>query len=80
MHFEINSANWMLDQDGCMYLIECNGIPVLYNAGAIPVLYDAGDAQPQALVMHGLRLYNHFYKENPTGAAVNDHDLIVEAL
>ena len=69
LQFEINSADWMLDQDGRMYLIECNGIPVLYDAG-----------MPQALVTRGLKLYDRLYQENPDTAVVNDHDLIQEAL
>ena len=69
LQFEINSADWMLDQDGRIYLIECNGIPVLYDGG-----------MPQDLCTKGLRLYDKLYKENPETAVVNDHDLIKEAL
>ena len=71
LQFEVNSADWMLDEDGRVYLIECNGIPVLYDAGSNP---------PQALVTKGLNPYDKLYKENPATAVVNDHDLIKEAL
>lgn len=69
LQFEINSADWMLDEDGRVYLIECNGIPVLYDAG-----------MPQALVTKGLNLYDGLYQQNPDAAVVNDHDLIQEAV
>ena len=69
LQFEVNSADWMLDEDGRMYLIECNGIPVLYDAG-----------MPQDLVTKGLQLYDRLYKENPDTAVVNDHDLLQEAI
>jgi hypothetical protein len=69
--FEVNSADWMLDQDGRVYLIECNGIPVLY---------DPTSPQKQTLVTRGLRLYDRLYHEDPDKAVVNDSDLIREAL
>ena len=69
MQFEINSADWMLDEEGRIFLIECNGIPVLY---------DGGGAQP--LCTRGLHLYDRLYKENPEEAVVNDHDLLVDAV
>lgn len=69
LQFEVNSADWMLDEDGRMYLIECNGIPVLYDAG-----------MPQDLVTKGLKLYDRLYKENPETAVVNDHDLLKESI
>ena len=69
LQFEINSADWMLDEDGKMYLIECNGIPVLY---------DPEISQP--LLTKGLNLYDGLYKKNPKGAVVNDHDLLKEAI
>ena len=69
LQFEINSADWMLDESGRIYLIECNGIPVLYDAGT-----------PQALITRGLKSYDKLYKENPETAVVNDHDLIEEGL
>lgn len=59
----------MLDQDGRMYLIECNGIPVLYDG-----------EQSQTLCTRGLKLYDQLYKENPNTAVVNDHDLLKEAV
>jgi len=59
----------MLDEDGRVYLIECNGIPVLYDAG-----------MPQELVTKGLQLYDRSYKQDPKGAVVNDHDLLQEAI
>ena len=59
----------MLDEDGRIFLIECNGIPVLY---------DGGGAQP--LCTRGLHLYDRLYKENPEEAVVNDHDLLVDAV
>jgi hypothetical protein len=71
LQFEVNSADWMLDEDGRVYLIECNGIPVLYDAGSDP---------PQALVTKGLKLYDRLYKEDPEKAVVNDHDLLKEAI
>lgn len=52
LQFEVNSADWMLDKDGKMYLIECNGIPVLYDP-------DIG----QPLITMGLRLYGRLYKK-----------------
>lgn len=70
LQFEINSADWMLAQDGRMYLIECNGIPVLYDGGN----------QEQALLTRGLKLYDRLYKENPDTAVVNDHELLKDAL
>jgi len=69
--FEVNSADWMLDQDGRVYLIECNGIPVLY---------DPTSPKKQALVTKGLRLYDRLYHQDPAAAVVNDSDLIREAL
>lgn len=69
LQFEIMSADWMLDEDGNMYLIECNGTPVLYD----PVI-------SQPLTTRGLKLYDGLYKENPTGAVVNDTDLLKEAI
>jgi len=67
--FEINSADWMLDEEGIMYLIECNGIPVLY---------DPEISQP--LLTRGLKLYDGLYKNDPEGAVVNDHDLLKESI
>jgi hypothetical protein len=69
LQFEIHSADWMLDEDGRMYLIECNGIPVLYDPG-----------QKQPLVTRGLQLYDRLYKENPDAAVVNDHELMKDAV
>jgi len=69
VQFEIHSADWMLDEDGRMYLIECNGIPVLYDPG-----------QNQPLVTRGLQLYDRLYKEDPTSAVVNDHALMKDAV
>jgi len=69
LQFEINSADWMLDEDGRLYLIEINGIPVLYDAG-----------MSQQLCTKGLELYDRLYKENPETAVVNDHDLLQEAI
>mmetsp|Transcript_5028 Transcript_5028/g.10634 ORF Transcript_5028/g.10634 Transcript_5028/m.10634 type:complete len:155 (-) Transcript_5028:125-589(-) len=67
--FEINSADWMLDEDGRVYLIEINGIPVLYDP-----------EMSQELCTKGLNLYDRLYKENPETAVVNDHDLLKESL
>ena len=75
LQFEINSADWMLDEDGRMYLIECNGIPVLYD----PLAGDVA-GKPQDLVTKGLKLYDRLYKEDPETAVVNDHDLLKEAI
>uniref|UniRef100_A0A7S3L5X7 Tubulin--tyrosine ligase-like protein 9 n=1 Tax=Amphora coffeiformis TaxID=265554 RepID=A0A7S3L5X7_9STRA len=69
LQFEIHSADWMLDEDGRMYLIECNGIPVLYDPG-----------QTQPLLTRGLNLYDGLYHDDPETAVVNDHDLIQEAV
>lgn len=69
LQFEINSADWMLDQSGRIYLIECNGIPVLYDGG-----------QEQALCTRGLELYDRLYKEDPKSAVVNDHELLRDAV
>lgn len=69
LQFEVNSADWMLDEDGKLYLIEINGIPVLYDAGL-----------PQDLCTRGLKLYDRLYKESPETAVVNDHDLLKEAI
>jgi len=69
MQFEVNSADWMLDEDGRIYLIEINGIPVLYDAG-----------ESQELCTKGLKLYDRLYNENPESAVVNDHDLLQEAI
>jgi hypothetical protein len=69
LQFEIHSADWMLDEDGRMYLIECNGIPVLYDPG-----------QNQPLLTRGLQLYDRLYKENPDAAVVNDHELMKDAV
>eukprot|EP00546_Thalassionema_frauenfeldii_P021436 CAMPEP_0178905642 /NCGR_PEP_ID=MMETSP0786-20121207/6388_1 /TAXON_ID=186022 /ORGANISM="Thalassionema frauenfeldii, Strain CCMP 1798" /LENGTH=544 /DNA_ID=CAMNT_0020577271 /DNA_START=149 /DNA_END=1783 /DNA_ORIENTATION=+ len=69
LQFEINSADWMLDEDGNMYLIECNGIPVLYA----PEI-------KQPLITRGLNLYDGLYKQNPKDAIVNDTDLLREAV
>ncbi len=69
LQFEIHSADWMLDQDGRVYLIECNGIPVLYDPG-----------QKQPLVTRGLQLYDRLYQEDPVGAIVNDHELMKDAV
>lgn len=69
LQFEIHSADWILDQDGRMYLIECNGIPVLYDPG-----------QKQPLLTRGLRLYDGLYQASPDTAIVDDHDLIQEAV
>ena len=69
--FEVNSADWMLDTDGEVYLIECNGIPVLY---------DPTSPKKQALVTKGLRLYDKLFQQDPETAVVNDTDLIREAL
>ena len=69
LQFEVNSADWMLDEDGKMYLIECNGIPVLY----------APEIQ-QPLITRGLRLYDGLYKKDPKGAVVDDTDLIRDAI
>jgi hypothetical protein len=69
LQFEIHSADWILDEDGRMYLIECNGIPVLYDPG-----------QKQPLVTRGLQLYDRLYREDPEGAVVNDHPLMKDAV
>ena len=69
LQFEINSADWMLDTDGKMYLIECNGIPVLY----VPEIQ-------QPLITRGLKLYDGLYKKNPKEAVVNDTDLVKDAV
>ena len=69
LQFEINSADWMLDEDGNMFLIECNGIPVLY----VPEI-------EQPLLTRGLNLYDGLYKKDPKGAVVNDTDLVEEAI
>jgi hypothetical protein len=69
VQFEIHSADWMLDRDGRMYLIECNGIPVLYDPG-----------QKQPLLTKGLQLYDGLYQEDPKGAVVNDHELMRDAV
>ena len=69
LQFEINSADWMLDQDGRIFLIECNGIPVLYDGG-----------QTQQLCTRGLELYDRLYKEDPKNAVVNDHALLRDAV
>ena len=69
LQFEINSADWMLDEDGRIYLIECNGIPVLYDP-----------KQSQPLCTKGLQLYDSLYKQDPDNAVVNDHDLIKDAV
>lgn len=69
LQFEINSADWMLDEDGNIYLIECNGIPVLY----VPEIQ-------QALITKGLRLYDGLYKDNPKEAVVNDTNLVKDAI
>lgn len=69
LQFEIISADWMLDEDGNMYLIECNGIPVLY----VPEI-------KQPLITRGLNLYDGLYKQDPKGAVVNDTDLVREAI
>ena len=59
----------MLDEDGRIYLIECNGIPVLYDP-----------KQSQPLCTKGLQLYDSLYKQDPDNAVVNDHDLIKDAV
>ena len=59
LDFEIISADWMLDEDGNIFLIELNGIPVLY---------DPEISQP--LITKGLRLYDRLYKENPKEAII----------
>ena len=69
LQFEVNSADWMLDEDGNMYLIECNGIPVLY----VPEIN-------QPLITRGLNLYDGLYKQNPKEAVVNDTDLVRDAI
>mgnify|MGYP003337847385 CR=1 FL=1 len=69
LKFEIMSADWMLDEDGNIFLIECNGLPVLYDP-----------AVSQPLTTKGLKLYDSLYKENPKEAVVNDHDLLKEAI
>lgn len=69
--FEVNSADWMLDKDGGIYLIECNGIPVVY---------DPTSPKKQALVTRGLKLYETLYHEDSENAVVNDSDLIQDAL
>ncbi|CAB9525237.1 expressed unknown protein [Seminavis robusta] len=69
LQFEINSADWMLDEDGRIYLIECNGIPVLYDGG-----------QSQPLCTRGLQLYDSLYKKDPQTAVVNDHDLLEDSV
>ena len=69
LQFEVNSADWMLDENGKMYLIECNGIPVLY---------DPEISQP--LLTRGLNLYDGLYKANPKEAVVNDTDLLKDAI
>ncbi len=69
LSFEVNSADWMLDEDGNMFLIECNGIPVLY----VPEIN-------QPLITRGLNLYDGLYKQNPKEAVVNDTDLVREAI
>lgn len=69
VQFEIHSADWMLDEDGRMYLIECNGIPVLYDPG-----------QKQPLLTRGLNLYDRLYHESPDHAVVNDHELMRDAV
>lgn len=69
VQFEIHSADWMLDEDGRVYLIECNGIPVLYDPG-----------QNQPLITRGLQLYDRLYKEHPDTAVVDDHDLMKDAV
>lgn len=69
LQFEINSADWMLDESGRIYLIECNGIPVLYDGG-----------QNQLLCTRGLELYDRLYKEDPRSAVVNDHELLRDAV
>ena len=70
MQFEINSADWMLSDDGRIYLIECNGIPVLYDS----------QNPNQPLCTKGLRLYDRLHKENPQTAVVDDHDLLKDAV
>ncbi len=69
MQFEVNSADWMLDEDGNMFLIECNGIPVLY----VPEV-------KQPLITRGLNLYDGLYKKDPKTACVDDTDLVKEAI
>ncbi len=69
LQFEVNSADWMLDEDGNMFLIECNGIPVLY----VPEI-------KQPLITRGLNLYDGLYKKDPKGACVDDTDLVREAI
>jgi hypothetical protein len=69
LQFEVFSADWMLDEDGKIYLIEVNGVPVLFDAG-----------MPQDLSTKGLRLYDRLYRADPHGAVVNDHDLLREAI
>uniref|UniRef100_A0A7S1ZJ02 Tubulin--tyrosine ligase-like protein 9 n=1 Tax=Ditylum brightwellii TaxID=49249 RepID=A0A7S1ZJ02_9STRA len=71
LQFEIISADWMLDQDGKIYLIECNGTPVLY---------DPTSPKKQALTTPGLQLYDRLYQEDPENAVVNDTVIIREAL
>jgi hypothetical protein len=69
LQFEVFSADWMLDEDGKIYLIEINGTPVLFDA-----------EMPQDLSTKGLRLYDRLYRADPHGAVVNDHDLLREAI
>ncbi|VEU35765.1 unnamed protein product [Pseudo-nitzschia multistriata] len=69
LQFEVMSADWMLDEDGNMFFIECNGTPVLY---------DPSISQP--LTTRGLNLYDGLCREDPEGAVVNDSDLLREAI
>jgi len=69
LQFEVNSSDWMLDEDGNMFLIECNGIPVLY----VPEI-------KQCLITRGLNLYDGLYRKDPKGACVDDTDLVREAI
>lgn len=67
--FEIFSADFMLDQDDRMYLIECNFTPVMYDPHG-----------KQELTTRGLRSYAELYRNDPENAVVNDHEMVRDAL
>lgn len=71
--FEIFSADFMLDTEGSVWLIEFNFTPVLFDP-----LYHSHD--PSRLTTDGLKRYHAEHLEMGDTAPINDHDMIRDAV
>jgi len=67
-----------------LYLIECNVSPVLYDPQYVNDTSTTGGAdglsKTHKLTTNGLKLYDRLYNQSPESAAVNDGDMVAEAL